>query len=175
MKKLLLTLLALLIAVAPLTACSKQPTGNQDPPIICVVTFQAEGKNDVVKEIEYGKALTDIPALSNIAGYTCTWSVTDFSCVIEDMLVTEIKTANQYTITYDLEEIEGVIISKTSQSVVFNSSFDLEIPTRPAYVFNGWKDQNGTIFSDDGVYDIADDVVLTAIWADDQNWSDDRV
>ena len=179
LKKLLLAVLAILIAVAPLTACTKpnDPTDPEEPPVICVVTFVTDD-GSIEKEVEMGKALTDIPALPTDAGYTVAWSITDFSCVQTNLTVTLIKTAESYTITYDLEGLEDEIeIAKTSESVTFGETFALQEPTRPAYIFMGWVNAQGQNVAKNGTWNIdvganGAELVLKAVWADDGNWSD---
>lgn len=179
LKKILLAVLAILIVVAPLTGCSKpDPVDSEDPTVICVVTFKQDGKADIEKEVEMGQALTDIPSLPTETGYTFAWSITDFSCVVENLTVTLIKTAKTYTIIYDLEGLQDEIeIAKTSESVMFGETFALQEPTRPAYIFMGWVTVQGQPVAKNGTWNIdvganGTELVLKAVWADDGNWSD---
>ena len=182
LKKIFVAILALVVFVFPLSACSLlgQFTGNDNGeennpdiiPIICVVTFKVDGQADIVKEVNKGSALTDIPAVPTIIGCDCSWSVTDFSNVQSDLTVTLVINVKTYTITYDLEGVDSVIIAKTSDTVQYGASFTLEQPSRPAYNFVGWKDENGEFVTDEEVFTFTKDLVLKAVWQDDGHWSD---
>ena len=180
MKKIFLAVLALMIFILPLSACSLgQSAGNNgndfdDVPIICVITFKVDGQADIIKEVNKGSALTDIPAVPTSVGYDCSWSITDFSNVQTDLTVTLIISVKTYTITYDLEGVKGITIAKTSDTVKYGENFTLEQPSRPAYNFVGWKDENGEFVTDDEVFTFTKDLVLKAVWKDDGHWWPDR-
>ena len=59
------------------------------------VVFKQEGQEDIVKQVEEGKALTEIPTLAQKTGYTTKWSVEDFSNITENLTVTVLSTANE--------------------------------------------------------------------------------
>lgn len=174
-KRFLLSIFTCLLTMILLVGCTPLPTSSNsssedDAPIIYVVTFQTEN-GEITKEVEEGQPLTDIPELPSEAGYTYSWSVSDFSNVTSNMTVALIKTANEYTITYDLEGLEDVEIANLSQKVSFGDNFTLEQPTRDCYIFIGWVDVNGnTVVS--GQYSVADNMTLKAVWAEDGKWSD---
>ena len=176
-KRFLLSIFTCLLTMILLVGCknidvqSSSDSSSDDVAIIYVVTFQT---NDGVieKEVEEGKALTDIPELPTEAGYTYRWSVSDFSNITSNLTVTLIKDANVYTITYDLEGLTGVEIANHSQQVTFGESFTLETPTRDCYVFVGWVDSEGNAVTADHEYNFAADLTLKAVWAEDGNWSE---
>lgn len=175
-KKFTVALLGGLLTLLAFTSCGQtgvtsNSSVNQgsDVPIICVVTFKTE-KADIKKEVNKGNPLTDIPQLPTQEGYTYAWSVDDFSCITQNLTVTLVKSANVYTITYDLEGLNNITIGATTQSVAYDSRFTLEMPVRDCYEFNGWIDENGNPFTD-GVYQTAKDVTLKAVWVEDNNWS----
>lgn len=176
-KRFLLSIFTCLLTMILLVGCrnidiqSSSDSSSDDVAIIYVVTFQT---NDGVieKEVEEGQALTDIPELPTEAGYTYSWSVSDFSNITSNLTVTLNKEANVYTITYDLEGATDVVIENLSQKVTFGERFTLEQPTRDCYVFAGWVDAEGNAFAASDSYGIAGDVTLKAVWIEDGNWSD---
>ena len=176
-KRFLLSIFTCLLTMILLVGCrnidiqSSSDSSSDDAAIIYVVTFQT---NDGVieKEVEEGQALTDIPELPTEAGYTYSWSVSDFSNITSNLTVTLNKEANVYTITYDLEGLTDVEIANLSQQVTYGESFTLETPTRDCYVFVGWVDSEGNAVTADHEYNFAGDLTLKAVWAEDGNWSD---
>ena len=178
-KRFLLSIFTCLLTMFLLAGCysipfdpnSSSESTPEDVPIIYIVTFQtSDGEIEI--EVEEGSALTDIPELPTEAGYTYSWSVSDFSNITSNMTVTLNKEANVYTITYDLEGLDDVVIAKLSQQVTFGTSFTLEQPTRDCYVFAGWVDAEGNAFTASDEYSVADNVTLKAVWVEDGNWSD---
>lgn len=177
LKKLLLSIFACLLSMTMVVGCltvssepSSESESNSDLPIVYVITFETKD-GDVVKEVLEGEDLTDIPALPAEDGYTYSWSVSDFTNVSSNMTVTLVKTPNVYTITYDLQGLEDVKIDKLTQQVTFGKAFTLEQPTRDCYVFVCWVDAQGNEI-EAGEYNVAGDLTLTAVWAEDGNWSD---
>ncbi len=175
-KKFLAAVLGGLLMLLPFASCGTvgepaSDSNGDDVPIICIVTFKTED-GDVKKEVSKGEALTDVPLLPSETGYTYAWSVTDFSCIESNMTVTMTKTANEYTITYDLEGLDDEItISKISQTVEFDEAFTLETPTRDCYNFEGWVDEDGNLV-ESGVYNYTKDLTLKAVWTEDGKWSE---
>ena len=181
-KRFILSIFTCLLSMILLVGCnvtvkdstpesSVPDSSPEDVPVIYVVTFQTEDGN-VTREVEEGNALTDIPELPTEAGYTYSWSVSDFSCITSNMTITLIKDANVYTITYDLEGLTGVEIANLSQQVTYGENFTLETPTRDCYVFVGWVDSEGNAVTADHEYNFAGDLTLKAVWAEDGNWSE---
>ena len=174
-KRFLLSIFTCLLTMILLVGCSNldiqsSSDSSSDVAIIYIVTFQTED-GVIEREVEEGQALTDIPELPTEAGYTYSWSVSDFSNITSNMTVTLNKEANVYTITYDLEGLEDVEIAKLSQEVIFGTSFTLEQPSRDCYVVLGWVDAEGNAV-EEGVYSIAGNITLKAVWAEDGNWSE---
>lgn len=172
MKKIMIALIGCCVFLLSCVGC-KNDNGNNndgaDVPVIYVVAFETQ--NGIVKrEVERGKALEEIPALPAERGYTFTWSVSDFSCVTKDMTVSLIKTANEYTVYYDLEEVKDAELSVESQKITFGSYLTLAQPRRDCYEFTGWVDEEGKPVSD-GVFQLGRDVTLKATWEEDDNWS----
>lgn len=177
-KRFLLSIFTCLLTMILLVGCNfiSRDSGSDaestpdDVPVIYIVTFQTED-GEITREVAEGQALTDIPELPTEAGYTYSWSVSDFSNITSNLTVTLNKDANVYTITYDLEGLEDVEIANLSQEVTFGTSFTLEQPSRDCYVFLGWVDAEGNAV-EAGVYNVAGNITLKAVWAEDGNWSE---
>lgn len=159
MKRRLFTLLLIVII-----ACSFAVVGCGDSDV--TVSFVYENGETVEKVVKKGKTLNDIPKNSEETGYTFSWDVTDFSSIKESITVTETKTANEYKIYYRV--YSGVAIKATTQTVVYGEQFVLYIPTMSGYEFKNWvivepNTMAGEVVTD-GIYDIADNLTLTANW-----------
>ena len=122
------------------------------------VTFKQTGVEDVVRTVNAGEALTDVPAPQEKIGYTVVWNTQDFSSVTQDLTVEAVATANTYKITYDAGD--GIVTS-TEQDVVFDSTPTHPTPTYSGYEFIGWY-RNGLAVS--GKWTIAENVTLVAGW-----------
>lgn len=125
------------------------------------ITFKQVGQTDVVKTIEKGETLSDIPTPANKTGYTVTWDKTDFSNVTDNIIVNAVETANTYTITYD---VNGGMIESTTQAVTYDAEYTLATPSKQDYSFLGWYNDGKLII--DGKWSIANDVTLVAQWED---------
>lgn len=127
------------------------------------ITFKtAEGTVLYTRTVTEGETLTDIP-VHEIAGYDCSWDVDDFSNITANVDVTLVTSPKTYTITYDAGE--GLIVSgEATQTVTYNSEYTLEVPTanRDGYTFGGWQAPENMPAG--GIWTLADNVTLTAIW-----------
>lgn len=180
MKK-FLTLLAALLCLACFASCgggdsSTGSSGSTPPessssvpetPETFTVTFKQEGFEDVTKTVTEGTALTDVPTPQAVTGYTVVWDVTDFSAIEENLTVNAVKTANEYTLTYDLEGKEGVTIENVTQTVTYDEAFTLATPTYEGYVFDGWVIKGTETALEAGAWTIAEDTTVVATWSID--------
>ena len=131
------------------------------------ITFKQDGAEDIVKTVEEGESLTDIPVPNEIVGYNVVWSVTDFSNVAENMIVNAVATAKKYQITYTLGERENdsmAQLANSEQQVEYDVAYVLETPTCEGYIFTGWLLENTTTLFEEGVWNIDSDVTLVAQW-----------
>ena len=129
------------------------------------VTFKQEGKTDVVKTLGKGDNLTDIPIPAEKTGYNVVWDRTDFTGIMEDIVVNAVATANTYTVTYDAN---GGLVVNATQEVVFDADYTLETPTHTeSYMrFDGWKDAENNTIALTGKWTTDRDMSLTAQWTD---------
>lgn len=136
---------------------------------VWTVTFVQAGEEDIVKTVEKGAALTDIPTPKAKEGYSVAWNVTDFSAITENMTVTAVETAEKYNVTYEVaadESLEG----GATQEVTFGENYKLLKPTKEGYTFVGWKNKaTGLIVPEEGKWSIANNVTLVAEWTASEN------
>lgn len=126
------------------------------------ITFVQSGQDNIVKTINKGATLEDIPTPVEVEGYDVSWSVTSFANVMEDIEVTVVKTGKNYTVTYSLGEGES-IDGELQETFKFGDSYTLKTPTKENYEFAGWINGEET-FEISGTWNVAQNVVLTATW-----------
>ena len=145
------------------TSSSDKGSSEEEKKVFYSVIFKQEGEDDIVKQVEEGKALTDVPAPTQKTGYTTKWSMQDFSNITENLTVTAVATANEYTITYDAGE--GTVDTAT-QTVVYDSiPGAFAEPTREGYNFVCWTYEGKAVQATD-VWKIAGDVTFVATWVE---------
>ena len=140
--------------------------GGETEKVMCTVTFKQEGCEDIVKTVEQGTALTDIPTPVAKDGYTVVWDVVDFSNIADNMEVTAEAIANIYWITYDAK---GGSMEASMQPVTFNEEYTVEAPaTREYYTFGGWYVVEDGVVTDTefvgGTWTTVGDVEVAAKW-----------
>ncbi len=130
------------------------------------VTFTSEASiKDIVRNVDYGDALTDIPAVPEKPGYSGVWSVTSFPSVIAPITVTAKYTPNTYTVTIKAEgRTDSVIYARYGDKIDKPAGED---PVKPAdeeytYVFDNWYNMTtGQIWDFDNDT-VTDDTVIQA-------------
>ncbi|MBE7101178.1 MAG: hypothetical protein E7364_06165 [Clostridiales bacterium] len=176
MKKFLMLVLSIVMAAGFMVGCggSKDSDGSAGSPTTSeggsvtpadktvTITFKQDGHADVVKKIEKGGSLTDIPSPAEKVGYTVTWNRTDFTNIKEDIKVTAIEKANKYTITYDAN---GGTVENATQEVTYDEKTTLATPVREDWTFLGWTYNNAAVLNNEP-WKIADSVTLVASWQD---------
>ena len=113
-KKIFLLLVCFaLVAAVGLTGCNK----NNDPPVPPVttvtVTFVQTGEENIVKTVEFGGTLTDIPTPAARDGFIVAWNRTDFSGLVEDITVYATLTPVVTTVTVTFVQAGEADIVKT--------------------------------------------------------------
>lgn len=169
MKKFLVVALSLSLAFTGLVlaSCGKKDPGDdstsQSQQIDKVaVTFRQANQPDIVKTLDKGSDLSDIPTPVAREGYTVVWETVDFNDISESIIVNAVETANTYTIIYNVGE--GATVSPATQEVVYDSVPTFAVPERAGYNFTGWYYEGKTI--DLGPWKIAkDNVELVAGWS----------
>lgn len=178
MKKNLIIVSAALAMCAALSAAGCADTGKSEPNAYRV-TFVQKGYANVVKVVEAGGTLADVPEPNEKTGYTVTWDRTDFTYINGNITVTAIETANEYKIYYSLGDRASdgeAKIADSEQTVTFDASYSLFIPECEGYKFVKWEITGSETEFKGGIWSVAGDVYLTAVWKmdkdSDRGWSD---
>ena len=128
------------------------------------ITFRQDGQEDIVKTIEQGTTLTDVPTPVGKTGYTVVWNKTDFTNVAESVIVTAVETAKTYTIILSVGD--NASISQTTITVTYGQAYELPTPSNPNKTFKGWK-YNGEDFASTGTWELdveAGELTIVAQW-----------
>ena len=154
-------LAALCAAMLGLCACDGGQEAPPEPETY-TVTFVQSGQDDVVRTVEAGGTLTDVPEPVAKTGYTVTWDRSDFTNITANITVNAVETANKYTLTYDAD---GGTVTPSGIEVTFGTAVGtLPEPTRTGgYRFDHWA-HNGAPVTADTVWNTAADGTLTAVW-----------
>ncbi len=124
------------------------------------VKFVQENQKDVVIKVSAGATLAELPIPKEVEGYTVTWENVDLTNISSDITVNSVKTANSYVVTYNAD---GGTVSEQTQSVIYDSTYQLATPTKDGYEFISWLydymyiDQTGT-------WKIAGNITINAQW-----------
>ena len=166
----LLTVLFLCFFAFSFASCSSDDNGGGDEStaVYYTVTFEQDGFEPITKSVQEGRALTDIPAPKEVAGYTVAWEEVDLSNVTQDTTVRAVVTANTYTITYRLN-YDNATMTKTEEQVVYGEEFTLETPTVEAnseYAFVKWIDKETSEEVQSGTYLYPRNITLIGVWSD---------
>ncbi len=167
MKRLVAILMVLMVLVTCFAfGCGEfeTPSNPEDAPSTteyCYVTFKQLGYADIVKEVEKGKGLTDVPTPRSRKGYVVTWDVNNFSFIYADLEVIAQFTPKSYTVYYDDSLCDE---SLTPSTVTYDREYTLVVPERSGYHFIGWQ-YNGADISNHGIwnYDVTN-IVLYPLW-----------
>ncbi len=161
MKKFIVSMLLILCVGLFCVGCT-----NTDNDTQVTITFKQEGEEDIVKEILKGEDLIDVPTPEQIEGYTVVWDVTDFNKIKNDMTVNAVVTANTYKINFDYSGIS--CDGEPFLEVKYKEQYVLPTPINAlgVKIFVRWvnSETNQTVV--DGVYSVAGDITLKAIWDD---------
>lgn len=137
------------------------------------VTFRQNGYDDIVKTVKLGETLTDIPNVREKTGYDVAWDHTDFTAIRENLVVTAVETPKTFTLTYEIDHLEGWLIEEDSwtQSVTYDAAFTLKLPVHLEKKFLKWvtKGTDETFVA--GVWNFTEDVTLTAVWIESESWT----
>ncbi|MBO5356675.1 MAG: InlB B-repeat-containing protein [Clostridia bacterium] len=99
------------------------------------ITFkQADGTEDKVT-VKAGETV-NVPTVKQVDGYSVAWETTDFSNVTADMTVNAVKTAIEYTITYEVDGGENA--NNPTKYTIETATIALANPTKVGNKFLGW-------------------------------------
>ncbi len=128
------------------------------------VTFVQTGYEPIIKKVDIGGTLTDIPnpQPTSEVGYEIVWDRTDFTNITADITVNAVKSGKTYTVTFNAN---GGSISSTTQQVKYGESYTLATPTHSNNEFEGWFIQGtNTKVELSGTWNISENVTLVAQW-----------
>ena len=85
----------------------------------CVVTFKAEGYEDITRTVSYGETVADIPDVPEKTGYMGVWmydgaEFTSSAVITEDIEVTAEYTINEYTVNYVASFDNSIILDSVT-------------------------------------------------------------
>lgn len=175
MRKLFATLLAVVMAAALVVFCSCQTdnpatssssTPEPAPAVYVTVTFVQEGQSDVVRKVEKGTALTDIPDPAPVKGYTVKWEEKSYDAVESDMVVNAVITANTYTITFDYGD--SGFTGPLTLTVTYDSEFELPVNKSTSVSFKdvSWKIADTDEELVEGKYTIDKDITVKIVYTE---------
>jgi len=161
MKKLLFLLVGLLVlSLGLLIGCDKNPDNPpEEPPTAteyCYVTFKQDNLADIVMSVEKGKGLLSVPTPTAKTGHNVSWSVLDFTNIVEDVVVRAVYTPKTYTVIYDCN---GALDSLPSFEVTYGEEYNLGTITFANDYFLYWTHNNQPVASS-GVWTIDKDTPI---------------
>lgn len=130
----------------------------------CTITFKQPGQANIVRTVDKGATLENIPTPIPKTGYTITWDVTDFTNIVSNLTVNAVEIPNTYIVTYDTK---GGTLSTATQDVVFDEATTLATPEKEGYLFLGWTYQGEAVLNG-GKWSIAKNITLVATWQDNR-------
>lgn len=168
MRKFLATLLAVVMVAALVVFCScgtdepdtSSSTPEPAPAVYVTVTFVQEGQTDVVRNVEKGSALTDIPEPAQVKGYIVKWEEKDFGAIESDMVVNAVLTANTYTVTFDYGD--SGFVGPATLTVTYDAEFKLPVNKSTSVSLKGvsWKIDGTDEELVEGKYTIDKDITV---------------
>lgn len=162
-----ITLIGLLSCVGCTSSGDNSSGSENNGTTEYTIRFVQDGQEDVVKKVNAGQSLTDIPNPQSVTGYTVVWENVDFQNITEDLTVNAIATANSYTVTYD---VNGGLLNITTESFVYDADYVLPTPTKENCEFVGWKNGTETVELT-GEWKIATNVTLVAQWEEKETYT----
>ena len=146
--------------------CTIGGSGGGDSTQYYTVKFVQEGCANIEYTIKAGDSLPNVPNPQPKVGYTVTWESFDSTNITQDVTIEAVATPNDYLITYQLatddgETMEGAL----TQTVTYDAAYELATPAKANYNFLGWA-SDSTVLAQSGVWKIAEDVTLSAVWAE---------
>ncbi len=134
------------------------------------VTFDGNGGTLVSgTEIQEVKSAKEIVApVYEKVGYTLSWDK-DLASIKEETTVTAVWTANEYQITFNLNDSVGspaTLEGGLTKNYAYDAAMALPTPVRAGYTFGGWKkgSAEGTDFADGTVLNETAGFTLYASW-----------
>ncbi len=184
MKKLITLFIILCLALA-MVGCggSNPPDGSTGgtggggtqggTPVTLEVTFKQYGQADIVKTVNKGENLTDIPTPTAIQFCEIAWdkSSSDFNNVNSSFTVNAVYTKDgqpAYILEFDLGDYKSSATLGSDYSLIGvkqNEQITLPRPTHGEHGFNYWVDGDGAVITEQTfTFTYTKNVVFTANW-----------
>ena len=142
---------------------SSEESSSEDAVQTVIITFKQKDQPDIVREIEQGGTLTDIPTPAPKTGYKVEWEACNFANVTQGFVVNAVETAKEYTVILDAN---GGILGQTQFTIIYGKTYSLPQPENEERSFSSWQ-YEGKNVALSGVWSIDDEdgvVNLTAKW-----------
>ena len=166
MRKVVIGILVCLMMSCLLVGCGGKnkdnEPGNGPEKAYVEITFCQQGEENVIKTIEKGESLLDVPTPKSKTGYTIVWDRTDFNNIDSDITVNAVATAKKYKMVLDYV-LYGVAGDKEIQ-VEYDKTYALPTPTSSEATFVKWVKNGTTEEVTSGTYKTDEDLYLTAVW-----------
>ena len=123
------------------------------------VIFDTKGGTSVEMQQVEEDSFATVPTTTKV-GYTfASWNYNFDNPIVDNTIVVASWTANRYKINYD---VDGGAIETNYTNVVYNQTYQLSIPTKRGYTFQGWY--QGDKLIENGVYTTPTDINVKARW-----------
>lgn len=135
---------------------------------VFTITFVQNGQEPIVKTVNAGETLTDIPEAVSKVGYTVAWEEADFSNITSNMTINAVETPLTFSILFNANG--GLMAS--NQTVSYDEDVVVADATRSGYTFKGWfiVDSEGNKTSEQyfgGVWNRLENLSVIAEWEED--------
>ncbi len=163
-KSIVFTLLAGVMLCSVACGQPKQPETTK-----YTVTFTQEGFADVSYTVEAGASIAekDIPTPKAVKGYTVVWEEASLQNIQSNIIVEAIATPNDYTVTYLLNDELGESLDvATTQTITYDSAYELATPVRYGYSFAGWLNGETMIAQSGDAWNIDQNLTVSAKWSE---------
>lgn len=133
------------------------------------VTFTQDGFADMSYTVEKGASIAekDVPTPKAVKGYTVVWEEVSLQDIQSNIIVEAIATPNDYTVTYLLnDELGETLDVATTQTITYDSAYELATPVRYGYSFTGWLNGETMIAQSGDAWNIDENLTLSAKWSE---------
>ncbi|MBO5363079.1 MAG: InlB B-repeat-containing protein [Clostridia bacterium] len=133
------------------------------------VTFTQDGFADVSYTVEKGDSIAekDVPTPKAVKGYTVVWEEVSLQDIQSNIIVEAVATPNDYTVTYLLnDELGETLDVLTTQTITYDSAYELATPVRYGYSFTGWLNGETMIAQSGDAWNIDENLTLSAKWSE---------
>jgi len=105
------------------------------------LTFVDTNNNVITKNVNWGSDLDDVPTITPVTGYSCSWDRTDFTNITSDDTINPDCDLITYNVTYNLNQtgVTGATHSNILNSYNVNTlAYTLLDGTSLSHSFDGW-------------------------------------